>query len=220
MNSDPQNSEQENENMSENDSVEENDPLAPEPLLPNVEDETGDATEIEALEDELAKTKDQLLRTVAEMDNIRKRSRKERDDASKYAVSSFARDMLTIADNLRRALDAVPDDIIDSEPRIKNVVEGVEATERELIRNFEKHGIQKVEPGEEIFDPNQHEVMLEIPGSGKPAGMILQVMEVGYMLNDRLLRPARVGVAKDEGGQDSNQPPQGAGPGGTIDTEA
>lgn len=215
MTSDPQ----ENETPNENEAAEENDPLAPEPLLPNVEDETGDANEIEALEDELAQTKDQLLRAVAEMDNIRKRSKKEREDASKYAVSSFARDMLSIADNLRRALDSVPADVIEAEPRLKNVVEGVEATERELLRNFEKHGIQKVEPGEEIFDPNKHEVMLEIPGSGKPAGMILQVMEVGYMLNDRLLRPARVGVAKADSGQDQPPPPQGS-PGGTIDTEA
>ena len=115
-------------------------------------------------------------------------------------------------------MEAVPTDLLDSEPRLKNLVEGIEATERTLLKTFEKHGIQKIEPLDEPFDPNFHEVMFESPAPGKPAGVVMQVMEPGYTLHDRLIRPARVGVTKDDGsapagGEDPT-------PGGHIDTEA
>lgn len=173
------------------------------------------AADTSALEAELAATKDQMMRALAEVENIRRRSAKEREDAAKFAATGFAKDMLDIADNLRRALDAMPTDLLDSEPRLKNLVDGIEATERTLLKNFEKHGIKKIEPLDEIFNPNFHEVMFEAPVPGKPAGTVMQVLEAGYVLNDRLLRPARVGVVKDDG--------QGTGsahPGGTIDTSA
>ncbi len=168
-------------------------------------------------EDELAKTKEQLLRALADAENTRKRAIKEREDASRYAIAGFSKDMLDIADNLRRALDAVPEDLLEAEPRLKNLVEGIEATERALLNNFEKNGIKKLEPLGEPFNPNFHEVMFESPGTGKPAGTIIQIIEVGYILKDRLLRPARVGVAKDEGQGDGQGP---AHPGGNLDTEA
>lgn len=163
------------------------------------------------METELAATKDHLLRTVAELDNLRKRSVREREDASKYAVSSFAKDLLDVADIFRRALDSIPEDL-RSDEKIKPLVDGIEATERAFLRNFEKNGIRKIEPMDEMFNPNFHEVMFEAPVPGKMAGTIIQLIEPGYVLHDRLLRPARVGVAKDDG---SN----GTSPGTRMDEE-
>jgi len=201
------------------------DPLAPQPLPEEDPDETEDGEIsgqaegiITALQDEVDKAKDQTARALAEAENTRRRAQKEREDASKYAVSGFAKDILDVSDNLRRALEAVPEDLLETEPRLKNLVEGIEATERTLLRGFEKHGIKKLEPMDEPFDPNFHEVMFESPAPGKPAGTIMQIMEPGYTLHDRLLRPARVGVVKDEAGSDT--PPGEAPPGGHIDTEA
>jgi molecular chaperone GrpE len=175
--------------------------------------QTGDQqAKIDTLQAELDKSKDQMLRALAEAENARKRSIKDRDDASKYAVSSFAKDLLNVADNLRRALGSVPEDLLRADPRLKNLVDGIEATEREMLKAFEKTGIRKIQPDGELFNPNYHEVMFESPGSGKPPGTIVTVIDSGYMLHDRLLRPARVGVAKDEG--------QSGPPGGNIDTKA
>ncbi len=217
--------EAEAESLAAKDAYMAEDPLAPQPLP---EDDENDAPQgeisgqaegiIKALQDEVGKAKDQTARALAEAENTRKRAQKERQDASKYAVSGFAKDLLDVSDNLRRALEAVPTDLLDSEPRLKNLVEGIEATERTLLRGFEKHGIKKLEPMDEPFDPNFHEVMFESPAPGKPAGTIMQLMEPGYTLHDRLLRPARVGVVKDEGGSDT--PPSEMPPGGHIDTEA
>lgn len=173
-----------------------------------------DSQQAAALQAEIDRTKDQMLRALADAENTRKRALKERDDAMRYSIANFARDMLTIADNLRRALDSAPADLMESEPRFKNVIDGVEATERELLKSFEKQGIRKIDPMDEPFNPNYHEVMFETPGTGKPAGTVVQVVEIGYILHDRLLRPARVGVAKDEG-----QGGPGAPPGATIDTQ-
>lgn len=147
------------------------------------------------LEAKVADITDQLLRSIADMDNLRKRSMREREDASKYAIASFARDLLDVADTFRRALDAIPEDL-RTEDRIKPLVEGIEVTERSLLKSFEKYGIRRIEPLDEPFDPNFHEVMFETPISGKLGGMIIQVLEPGFMLHDRLLRPARVGVSK------------------------
>ena len=122
------------------------------------------------------------------------------------------RDLLYVADNIRRALESIPEDLQQADERIAGVISGIDAIEKELLKNFERHGIRKIEPMDEIFDPNFHEVMFEAPGTGKPAGTIIQMVEPGYILHDRLLRPARVGVAKDEG--------QGGGNDRHIDTEA
>lgn len=139
--------------------------------------------------------RDKMMRALAEAENTRKRAEKMQSDTQKYAVAGFAKDMLDIADNLRRALAAIPQDKLDDET-VKLLHEGVAATERVMLSNFEKHGIQKIEPTSGKFDPNFHEVMFEGPAAGKQAGEIIQLLEAGYILHDRLLRPARVGVAK------------------------
>lgn len=147
------------------------------------------------MEAALAQSNDQLLRTVAEMDNLRKRSVREREDASKYAVTGFAKDLLDVADTFQRALQAIPADLRE-DARINSLVQGIEATERSLLTCFEKNGIRKIEPLDEPFNPNFHEVMFEAPVPGKQSGVIIQIIEPGYVINERLLRPARVGVAK------------------------
>ena len=200
------------------------DPLAPEEIPEQAEEteqtsqEDNNSPALEALQNELDTTKDQLMRALAEAENTRRRAQREREDATKFAVTGFSKDLLSVADNLRRALEAVPEDLLEADVRVKNLLEGIEATERELIRTFEKNGIQKLEPVDEVFDPNFHEVMFETPGTGKPPGTITQVVEIGYTLNDRLLRPARVGVAKDDG--NANTSGNEGSPGGTLDTEA
>ena len=152
------------------------------------------------IEAELAETKDRLLRALAETENVRRRAQRERDDAQRYAVANFAKDLLSVADNLRRALESVPDaDALDE--RTRNLLAGVAATERELLAAFERHGIKKLEPrAGDRFDHNQHEAMFEVENTGQPAGSIIQVLQPGYMLHDRLLRPAMVGVAKSAPG--------------------
>lgn len=150
-----------------------------------------------ALKAELADMKEQALRAMAEVENIRRRSAKEREDTSRYAVSSFAKDLLDVADTFRRALESVPAELRESDPRIVALLDGIEATERKMLDMFSRNGIRKIEPLDEPFDPNYHEVMFETPVPGKPSGTIIQIIEPGYVLHDRLLRPARVGVSKD-----------------------
>ena len=170
------------------------------PADETLEPGTDRVTELEA---EIARLKDHVLRALAETENTRKRAMKEREDASKFAVTAFARDMLDIADNFRRALDAIPADAQNAgDPLVKTMLEGLDATERALLKIFEKHGIRKIEPLDERFDPNFHEVMFEVSAPGKPSGTVIQLVEPGYVLNDRLLRPARVGVAKGDPGGD------------------
>lgn len=161
----------------------------------NVTPINGEAARIVELEAEISRLKDHMLRALADADNVRKRAIKEREDASRFAVTSFARDLLDIADNFRRALDAIPEEARTGNPLMKTMIEGIEATERALLRTFEKHGIKKIEPMGEVFDPNFHEVIFEAPVPDKKPGTIIQMVEPGYVLNDRLLRPARVGVA-------------------------
>jgi molecular chaperone GrpE len=163
------------------------------------------------LQAELDKMRDQLLRALAETENVRRRAAKERDDAKMYAVTGFARDLLDFSDNVRRAIEAIPDDMKNAgDDRIRNLLAGLAAMEQQMLRTFEKHGIKKIIPLNENFDPNFHEVMFEAPGTGKPAGMVIQIVEPGYTLNGRLLRPARVGVAKGDGAASGRQ----------VDTEA
>lgn len=169
---------------------------------PEQQEADDSARKIKELEDAFLHTKDQLLRTVAEMENLRKRSAREREDASKYAVASFAKDLLEVADTFRRALEFIPPELREDE-KSKAIIDGIEATERSMLKVFEKNGIKKIEPKDEPFNPNLHEVMFEAPVPGKPAGMIIQLVETGYILNDRLLRAAKVGVAKGDPGGDT-----------------
>jgi molecular chaperone GrpE len=151
---------------------------------------------IAALEAELAEAKDRLLRALAETENIRRRAQRERDDAQKYGVTSFAKDLLSAADNLRRALDSLPEAEVADE-RTRALLTGVAATERELLSVFERHGIRRIDPKGERFDHNFHQAIFEAENTGQPGGTIVEVLQPGYVLHDRLLRPAMVGVAKE-----------------------
>lgn len=161
---------------------------------------SSDATKIAALESEIARLKDHLLRTLADSENTRKRATKDKEDAGKYAITSFARDLLDFAGNFHRALEALPADLKSLDERIAGVMTGISAMEKDLLKTLEKHGITKIDPIDQPFDANFHEVMFEVGGTGKPAGMVVQVIEPGYVIKDRLLRPAKVGVSKSEGG--------------------
>jgi molecular chaperone GrpE len=150
---------------------------------------------VAALEAELAENKDRLLRALAESENTRRRAQRERDDATKYAITAFARDLLAAADNLRRALDSLPEAEVRDE-RTRSLLEGVAATERELLAVFERHGIRRVDPHGERFDHNFHQAIFEAERDDRPTGTVVEVLQPGYVLHDRLLRPAMVGVAK------------------------
>jgi molecular chaperone GrpE len=156
-----------------------------------------DDERVELLEAELSDHKDRLLRALAETENVRRRGQREREDAQKFAVSGFARDLLTVADNLRRALDSLPAGDIRDE-RTQSLLDGVAATERELLAVFERNGMRRVDPKGERFDHNFHQAIFEVENTGRPAGTVVEVLQPGYVLHDRLLRPAMVGVAKGE----------------------
>jgi molecular chaperone GrpE len=151
----------------------------------------------EALAREAADARDKMLRTLAEMENLRKRTAREVSDARTYGISGFARDVLDIADNLQRALDAVPAEAkAAADPGLKALIEGVELTERSLHNALEKNGVRRFDPAGEKFDPNVHQAMYEVPDPSVPAGTIAQVIQSGYMIGERVLRPALVAVAK------------------------
>ncbi|HTZ01785.1 MAG TPA: nucleotide exchange factor GrpE, partial [Xanthobacteraceae bacterium] len=150
-----------------------------------------------ALEREHGEMRDRLLRTLAEMENLRKRTEREVADSRVYGVSSFARDMLGVADNMRRALETVTPELrASAETGVKALIEGVELTERELLKALEKNGIRQFAPQGEKFDPNLHQAMFEVPDVTVPAGSVVQVVQPGYMIGERVLRPALVGVSK------------------------
>jgi molecular chaperone GrpE len=151
---------------------------------------------IAELEAEVAKYKDQALRALAEQENVRRRAQRDREDALKFATSAFAKDLVTVADNLRRAIDSVPEAQAAKDDLLKGLMSGVSATERELLGAFERHGIRKLDPMGEKFDHNFHQAIFELENTGKPAGTVVQVLQAGYTLHDRLLREAMVGVAK------------------------
>jgi molecular chaperone GrpE len=153
------------------------------------------AERLAQLEAELAETKDRLLRALAETENVRRRTERERADASKYGAGTLAKDLLNVADNLRRALDSAPPEQVADE-RMRKLIEGVGATERELLAAFERGGIRRIDPLGERFDHNLHQAMFEVESTGQPPGTIVQVLQPGYVMHDRLLRPALVGVAK------------------------
>jgi molecular chaperone GrpE len=148
------------------------------------------------LEAEVARLKDQLLRALAESENVRRRAERERDEARRYGAVGLARDILAVADNLRRALDLVPENARKESELLDALMVGLEGTERQLLSALEKHQIKKVDPLGERFDYNLHQAMFELENTGKPPGTVVQVMQPGYVLLDRLLRPAMVGVAK------------------------
>ena len=152
---------------------------------------------VEALAREAAELKDRLLRALAEMENLRRRTEKQVADERVYGIASFARDMLAVADNMRRALDAVGPELRETaDAGVKALIEGVELTERELIKVLEKHGVKKLEPLGAKFDPNLHQAMYEVPDASVPAGTVAQVVQPGYTIGERVLRPALVAVAK------------------------
>jgi molecular chaperone GrpE len=155
--------------------------------------------EIVALKEEAAALKDRLLRLAAEMENLRKRTEREKAEATLYAASNFARDLLNVSDNLGRALQAVSTEERERAGEIeRNLIGGVEATERELQNVFQRHGIRKIEAVGAKFDPNFHQAMFEVPTSEKPPGTVMQELQSGYAVGERCLRPALVGVSKTE----------------------
>ena len=161
-----------------------------------------------ALEAEKLDLKDKLLRTLADMENLRRRTEREVADARAYAVTNFARDMLNVADNVRRALDSVPAETrAAAEGPLKALVDGIELTERDLIKTLERHGVRPVEPQGQRFDPNLHQAMFEVPNPDVASGTVVQVVQAGYVIGDRVLRPALVGVAK--GGPKEGKAPAG-----------
>ena len=146
---------------------------------------------------ESVELKDKVLRTLAEMENLRRRTEREVSDARSYGIASFARDVLGIADNMQRALDAAQQELGGStDPGVKTLLEGVELTERELLKALEKNGVKKFEPQGQKFDPNLHQAMYEVPDASVPSGMVVQVIQPGYMIGERMLRPAMVAVSK------------------------
>lgn len=170
------------------------------PPVPEIPDAAARIAELEA---KVAEFRDQALRALAEAENTRRRAQREREDTAKYAVVGFARDLVTVADNLRRALDAVPEDQREANELVKTLVVGVEATERQLLSAFDRVGIVKMEPLGEPFDPNLHQVMFEVEDPVKAPGTVVQIMQAGYKIHDRLLREALVGVAKRPSGDAS-----------------
>ena len=151
-----------------------------------------------SMQAELTEARDKMLRAMAETENVRKRAERMQIDTTKFAVSGFARDLLDVADNLRRAIAAVTPEQLEGNDALKNLMQGIEATERVMLAGFEKNGVRKIAPTQGQFDPNHHEAMFEADVPGKRQGEIIQLVEPGYMIHDRLLRPARVGVAKGD----------------------
>ncbi|MDE2445717.1 MAG: nucleotide exchange factor GrpE [Alphaproteobacteria bacterium] len=155
--------------------------------------------EIASLKDEVAGGKDRLLRLAAEMENLRKRTEREKAEATLYAATNFARDLLSVADNLGRALQALPHEERDRAGEAeKNLIAGVELTERDLLAIFARHGIRKIETVGAKFDPNYHQAIFEVPTKEKPPGIVMQELQSGFQVGERCLRPAMVGVSKAE----------------------
>jgi molecular chaperone GrpE len=162
---------------------------------------------LDALRAENAELKDKVLRAMADAENTRRIAAREKQDASQYAVTKFARDVLAVADNFERALALLsPEALAEVEPKVKGVIEGVEATERQLLQTLERHGVKAIETEGAKFDPNLHQAIAEVPGNGKPGGTIVDVMQTGYVIGDRLLRPAMVTVAKKDAGAPEGTP--------------
>jgi molecular chaperone GrpE len=158
-------------------------------------EEVSAKTRVTQLKAELAEYKDRLLRALAETENVRRRAQREREDASRYSIAGFAKDLLSAADNLRRALESLPESEAKDQ-RTRSLLAGVAATERELLGVFERHGIKRIDPQGEPFDHNLHQAIFEAERPDQPSGSVVEVLQPGYVLHDRLLRPAMVGVSK------------------------
>ena len=176
--------------------VRNNSTAAPE-TAPASQPEQDGSDQVAALAQEAADYRDKLLRTLAEMENLRKRTEREVADARSYGITSFARDVLGVADNMRRALDAGGSELRQTaDAHVTALLDGIELTDRELNKVLEKHGVRKLEPQGEKFDPHLHQAMYEVPDASVPSGMVVQVIQPGYVLGERMLRPALVAVAK------------------------
>ena len=189
--------------------------LSPEsenPASPPEATAEGLAARVAELEAELAAANEKTLRAMAETENVRRRLEQAAEDRGKFAVNGFAKDMLPVADNLRRALDSLPADAKETDPLAAKLIEGVELTERSLLSALERHGVKRVESLGQLLNPHLHQAMMEVEDPNHAAGTIVMEMQAGYTLHGRLLREAMVGVAK--GG-----PKPGAGESG-VDTEA
>jgi molecular chaperone GrpE len=192
--------------------------------------ETPAEERIAQLEAEAAELKDQLLRALAETENLRRRTERERADVARYAAAPMLRDLLAVADNLSRAIESVPEGDSPGDQRLETLLAGVKMTEKELNTVLERHHVVKLEPIGERLDPHRHEAMFEVPDDSRPNGTVVQVVQPGYLLHDRLLRPARVGVSRGGPAKAPNagqaaeakgaaeQPPEPTEPGGHIDT--
>ncbi|MEM6850516.1 MAG: nucleotide exchange factor GrpE [Pseudomonadota bacterium] len=195
----------------------------------------GDAeARIDVLEAEAADLKDRLMRAVADAENLRRRTEREKSDTAKYAIANFARDLLSVADNMQRALDAMPEDELENaSDAIKGLITGVRMTERELLSCFERNGVRRIAPAGEKFDPNVHQAIAEVPGNGEPAGVVVDVAQTGFVIADRVLRAAMVTVSSGAGARDggagggdaedgaaSPETDEPQEPGGSIDTTA
>jgi molecular chaperone GrpE len=187
-------------------------------MLPEEEQREMAPDEVEALRSELAAMKDRALRALADAENTRKRAEREKAETSQYAVASFARSLLPVADNLRRALDALhAEKRTAMDDNARAILDGVEATERELQGVLARHGVKLIEAAGARFDPHLHHAVAEVPAQGQEAGTVVNVIQSGYTIGERLLRPAMVTVAKSTGpGQTAGN---GAGPGSRIDTK-
>ncbi len=171
--------------------------------------ETATPDPVETLKAENSDLRDKLLRTVAEMENLRKRTEREVSDTRSYAIAGFARDMLTATDSLSRALLVLPAEARDNaDAAMKSLIEGIEMTEREMQRLLAKHGVKPIEAEGQKFDPHKHQAMFEVPDPTRPEGTVVQVVQAGFAIGDRVLRPAMVGVAK--GGGAKGQPAEGS----------
>jgi len=165
-------------------------------------EETGDCGDpdpfavLEKLTAENAEYKDRMLRTLAELDNVRRRSEKAVSDAKIYGITGLAADMVVFADNLRRALASLPEELRAEDGPMRAFIEGIEVTERDFISRLKRHGIERLEPKGQKFDPNMHEALFEAPDPTVPAGTVVQVVEDGYSIGERCLRPAKVGVSR------------------------
>lgn len=167
--------------------------------------------ELDRVEAEKAEAQDRAVRIAAEMENLRKRTARDVADAREYSIAAFAREMLAVSDNLRRALDAVPQETRDAaDAGFVSLIQGVELTERAMLQALEKHGVSRISPQGERFDPNFHQAMFEVPNTEVPNNTVLQVVQDGYVIGERVLRPALVGVSKGGPKQPQNADSQNA----------
>src|SRR3990170_5348175 len=184
------------------------DPEPAEGAEPAAETSEAEVTDVATLEARIADLTDRLLRSHAEMDNMRKRTERDKEDMAKYAITKFARDVLSVGDNLQRAIAAVPVGAAEEDPALKALVDGVTLTEREFLNVLGRNGVKRLDPVGEPFNPHQHQAMTEVEDRDVAAGTVVQVYQPGYVLEDRVLRPAMVVIAK--GGAKPGKPENGS----------